>query len=100
MVARRRRRAERSGAPPGQSPNVPPRRTDKTIQESSVGMNGKLRPFPAAPLVPRGRRMVAIVWLFTGIVACLLVAAVLSLGLLSAGRGLVWGPAALGRPAQ
>jgi diguanylate cyclase (GGDEF)-like protein/PAS domain S-box-containing protein len=33
--------------------------------------------------------MVAIVWLFTGIVACLLVAAVLSLGLLSAGRAFV-----------
>jgi diguanylate cyclase (GGDEF)-like protein/PAS domain S-box-containing protein len=67
----------------------PPRRTDKTIQESSVGMNGKMRPFPAAPIVPRGRRLVAIVWLFTGIVSCLLVAAVLSLGLLSAGRAFV-----------
>jgi diguanylate cyclase (GGDEF)-like protein/PAS domain S-box-containing protein len=52
-------------------------------------MNGKMRPFPAAPIVPRGRRLVAIVWLFTGIVSCLLVAAVLSLGLLSAGRAFV-----------
>ena len=52
-------------------------------------MNGKMRPFPAAPIVPRGRRLVAIVWVFTGIVSCLLVAAVLSLGLLSAGRAFV-----------
>jgi len=52
-------------------------------------MSSRLRPFPAAPIVPRGRRLVAIVWLFTGIVACLLVAAVLSLGLLSAGRAFV-----------
>ena len=52
-------------------------------------MNGKFRPFPGAPNLPRGRRLVAIVWVFAGIVACLLIAAVFSLGLLSAGRAFV-----------
>jgi diguanylate cyclase (GGDEF)-like protein/PAS domain S-box-containing protein len=52
-------------------------------------MIGKFRPFPGVPTLPRGRRLVAIVWLFAGIVACLLIAAVFSLGVLSAGRAFV-----------
>lgn len=52
-------------------------------------MNGIFRPFPGVPTLPRGRRLVAIVWLFAGIVACLLIAAVFSLGVLSSGRAFV-----------
>src|SRR5947209_7053090 len=52
-------------------------------------MSTRFRPFPGTPPLPRGKRLVVIVWLFAGIVACLLVAAVLSLGLLSAGRAFV-----------
>jgi diguanylate cyclase (GGDEF)-like protein/PAS domain S-box-containing protein len=52
-------------------------------------MIGKFPPFPGVPSLPRGRRLVAIVWLFAGIVACLLIAAVFSLGVLSAGRAFV-----------
>src|SRR5256885_8557499 len=56
-------------------------------------MSARFRPFPGTPPLPRGKRLVVIVWLFAGIVACLLVAAVLSLGLLSAGRAFVEGAA-------
>jgi diguanylate cyclase (GGDEF)-like protein/PAS domain S-box-containing protein len=52
-------------------------------------MTRKIRPFPGVTAQPRGRRLVAIVWLFAGIVACLLIAAVFSLGVLSAGRAFV-----------
>ena len=52
-------------------------------------MTGKFRPFTDFDSVPRGRRLVAIVWLFVGIVLCLLLAAVYSLELLSAGRAFV-----------
>ena len=41
------------------------------------------------PSIPRGRRLVVIVWLFVGIVVCLLTAAVYSVELLSAGRAFV-----------
>jgi len=41
------------------------------------------------PTLPRGRRLVLIVWLFVGIVVCLLTAAVYSVELLSAGRAFV-----------
>jgi diguanylate cyclase (GGDEF)-like protein/PAS domain S-box-containing protein len=51
-------------------------------------MSGKLRPFSDFQR-PRGKRMVLIVWLFVGIVVCLLVAAVYSVELLSAGRAFV-----------
>ena len=40
-------------------------------------------------LIPRGRRLVVIVWLFVGIVVCLLTAAVYSVELLAAGRAFV-----------
>ena len=43
---------------------------------------------PVQP-IPRGRRLVLIVWLFVGIVVCLLIAAVYSVELLSAGRAFV-----------
>ena len=52
-------------------------------------MSGKFRPFSDYESVPRGRRLVIIVWLFVGIVVCLLVAAVYSVELLSAGRAFV-----------
>jgi diguanylate cyclase (GGDEF)-like protein/PAS domain S-box-containing protein len=52
-------------------------------------MNGKFRPFTDFDTIPRGRRLVVIVWLFVGIVVCLLIAAVYSVELLSAGRAFV-----------
>jgi diguanylate cyclase (GGDEF)-like protein/PAS domain S-box-containing protein len=52
-------------------------------------MTGKIRPFPGVTARPRGRRLLAIVWIFAAIVTCLLIAAVFSLGLLSAGRAFV-----------
>src|SRR5216684_7241039 len=52
-------------------------------------MTGKFRPFTDFDTVPRGRRLVVIVWLFVGIVVCLLIAAVYSVELLSAGRAFV-----------
>ncbi len=52
-------------------------------------MSGKFRPFTDFTAIPRGRRLVLIVWLFVGIVVCLLVAAVYSVELLSAGRAFV-----------
>jgi diguanylate cyclase (GGDEF)-like protein/PAS domain S-box-containing protein len=52
-------------------------------------MDGKFRPFTGFNTIPRGRRLVVIVWLFVGIVVCLLVAAVYSVELLSAGRAFV-----------
>lgn len=52
-------------------------------------MKGKVRPFGDLGRPPRGRRLVLIVWLFVGIVVCLLVAAVYSVELLSAGRAFV-----------
>src|SRR5258705_1516442 len=52
-------------------------------------MSGKFRPFTDFNTIPRGRRLVLIVWLFVGIVVCLLVAAVYSVELLSAGRAFV-----------
>jgi diguanylate cyclase (GGDEF)-like protein/PAS domain S-box-containing protein len=52
-------------------------------------MTPKYRPVPGLPSLPHGRRLVAIVWIFAGIVACLLTAAVFSLGLLSAGHAFV-----------
>ena len=53
-------------------------------------MTGKFRPLPGVTTtVPRGRRLVVIVWLFVGIVVCLLTAAVYSVELLAAGRAFV-----------
>ena len=52
-------------------------------------MTGKFRPFTEFDTIPRGRRLVVIVWLFVGIVVCLLIAAVYSVDLLSAGRAFV-----------
>ncbi len=52
-------------------------------------MSGKFRPFTDLNTVPRGRRLVLIVWLFVGIVVLLLIAAVYSVELLSAGRAFV-----------
>jgi diguanylate cyclase (GGDEF)-like protein/PAS domain S-box-containing protein len=52
-------------------------------------MTGKLRPFTGFSTVPRGRRLVVIVWVFVGIVICLLTAAVYSVEMLSAGRAFV-----------
>jgi diguanylate cyclase (GGDEF)-like protein/PAS domain S-box-containing protein len=53
-------------------------------------MSGKkVRPFTDFDSIPRGRRLVLIVWLFVGIVVCLLLAAVYSVELLSAGRAFV-----------
>ncbi|HEY4998183.1 MAG TPA: hypothetical protein VII36_03525, partial [Usitatibacter sp.] len=52
-------------------------------------MSGKFRRFSDYDTIPRGRRLVAIVWLFVGIVLCLLLAAVYSVELLSAGRAFV-----------
>src|SRR5436309_14408331 len=52
-------------------------------------MTTKSRPLPGVTTVPRGRRLVVIVWLFVGIVVCLLTAAVYSVELLSAGRAFV-----------
>jgi len=52
-------------------------------------MSGKYRPFTDFNAIPRGRRLVLIVWLFVGIVVCLLIAAVYSVELLSAGRAFV-----------
>jgi diguanylate cyclase (GGDEF)-like protein/PAS domain S-box-containing protein len=52
-------------------------------------MTGKFRPFTDFDTIPRGRRLVVIVWLFVGIVVCLLIAAVYSVDLLSAGRAFV-----------
>jgi diguanylate cyclase (GGDEF)-like protein/PAS domain S-box-containing protein len=52
-------------------------------------MTGKFRPFTDFDTVPRGRRLVVIVWVFVGIVVCLLIAAVYSVELLSAGRAFV-----------
>src|SRR3982074_913065 len=49
-------------------------------------MTGKFRPLTDLNTIPRGRRLVVIVWLFVGIVVCLLIAAVYSVELLSAGR--------------
>jgi diguanylate cyclase (GGDEF)-like protein/PAS domain S-box-containing protein len=47
------------------------------------------RPLPGLTVVPRGKRLVVIVWLFVAIVICLLTAAVYSVELLSAGRAFV-----------
>ncbi len=52
-------------------------------------MTGKFRPFTGFSTIPRGRRLVVIVWVFVGIVVCLLTAAVYSVELLSAGRAFV-----------
>jgi len=52
-------------------------------------MTGKVRPITEFNRPPRGRRLVLIVWLFVGIVVCLLIAAVCSVELLSAGRAFV-----------
>jgi len=52
-------------------------------------MSGSYRPFSDYESVPRGRRLVVIVWLFAGIVVALLVAAINSVDLLSAGRAFV-----------
>src|SRR5947208_2283695 len=52
-------------------------------------MTGKFRPFTGFSTVPRGRRLVVIVWVFVGIVICLLTAAVYSVEMLSAGRAFV-----------
>src|SRR4051812_45549112 len=52
-------------------------------------MTGKFRPFTGISTVPRGRRLVVIVWVFVAIVICLLTAAVYSVELLSAGRAFV-----------
>jgi len=52
-------------------------------------MSGKSRPFSGFTTIPRGRRLVLIVWVFVAIVVCLLTAAVYSLELLAAGRAFV-----------
>ncbi|MGZ5037005.1 MAG: putative bifunctional diguanylate cyclase/phosphodiesterase [Usitatibacter sp.] len=52
-------------------------------------MTAKFRAFPDFDTIPRGRRLVVIVWLFVGIVVCLLIAAVYSVELLAAGRAFV-----------
>src|SRR5260221_14608973 len=52
-------------------------------------MTGKFRPFTDFDTLPRGRRLVVIVWVFVGIVVCLLIAAVYSVELLAAGRAFV-----------
>src|SRR5258706_261501 len=52
-------------------------------------MTGKFRRITDFNTIPRGRRLVLIVWLFVGIVVCLLIAAVYSVELLSAGRAFV-----------
>ncbi len=52
-------------------------------------MTGKFRPFPGFTAIPRGRRLVVIVWVFVAIVVTLLTAAVYSVELLSAGRAFV-----------
>src|SRR5438132_294389 len=52
-------------------------------------MTGKFRPFTGFSTVPRGRRLVVIVWVFVAIVICLLTAAVYSVELLAAGRAFV-----------
>jgi diguanylate cyclase (GGDEF)-like protein/PAS domain S-box-containing protein len=52
-------------------------------------MTGKFRPFPGFTTIPRGRRLVVIVWVFVAIVITLLTAAVYSVELLSAGRAFV-----------
>jgi diguanylate cyclase (GGDEF)-like protein/PAS domain S-box-containing protein len=52
-------------------------------------MTGKFRPFTGISTVPRGRRLVVIVWVFVAIVICLLTAAVYSVEMLSAGRAFV-----------
>src|SRR6059058_3777631 len=52
-------------------------------------MTGKFRPFTGFSTVPRGRRLVVIVWVFVAIVVCLLTAAVYSVELLAAGRAFV-----------
>src|SRR6202521_3553769 len=52
-------------------------------------MSGKMRPLPGITTVPRGRRLILVVWLFVVIVVALLTAAVYSVELLSAGRAFV-----------
>src|ERR1700682_4866848 len=52
-------------------------------------MTGTFRPFTDFDTIPRGRRLVVIVWVFVGIVVCLLIAAVYSVELLAAGRAFV-----------
>jgi diguanylate cyclase (GGDEF)-like protein/PAS domain S-box-containing protein len=52
-------------------------------------MTGKLRPFTGFSTIPKGRRLVVIVWVFVGIVICLLTAAVYSVELLAGGRAFV-----------
>src|SRR5258708_14339597 len=52
-------------------------------------MAGKFRAFPGFATIPRGRRLVVIVWVFEAIVVTLLTAAVYSVELLSAGRAFV-----------
>src|SRR5207249_11138333 len=64
------------------------RRADKTIRRAASSMETS-RPLPGLTAVPRGKRLVVIVWLFVAIVICLLTAAVYSVELLSAGRAFV-----------
>ena len=52
-------------------------------------MKANFGPFTGFSTVPRGRRLVVIVWVFVGIVVCLLTAAVYSVELLAAGRAFV-----------
>ena len=52
-------------------------------------MTARFGPFTGFSTVPRGRRLVVIVWVFVGIVVCLLTAAVYSVELLAAGRAFV-----------
>ena len=52
-------------------------------------MTVKSRPFTGFSTVPRGRRLVVIVWVFVAIVICLLTAAVYSVELLAGGRAFV-----------
>jgi hypothetical protein len=52
-------------------------------------MTARFRPFTGFSTIPRGRRLVVIVWVFVGIVICLLTAAVYSVELLAAGRAFV-----------
>jgi diguanylate cyclase (GGDEF)-like protein/PAS domain S-box-containing protein len=52
-------------------------------------MAEKMRPLPGITTVPRGRRLVLVVWLFVGIVVAILTAALYSVELLSAGRAFV-----------
>ena len=65
----------------------------RTYMESSVVMQDRTipRPMTHTPAPSRGRRLVLIVWLFVAITVSVLVLAVQSIGLLSAGRAYVAG---------